>query len=175
METFREIYGRAAARHRGDEGIGERLPDLKAARQLRAQKDDRYLATMTKCVFRSGFVWRVVQAKWSGFEEAFSAFDPETVAALSIDDVDRLAEDTRIIRHRKKIESAVSNAEMVLDVVREHGSFGRFLSDWPAQDTTGLWAVLKQDGQRLGATPNRCFCASPGATPSCCRATSSAI
>ena len=133
------------------------MPSVRTARQLRACKDDRYLAMMAKCVFRSGFVWRVVEAKWTGFEEAFLGFDPNAVAGLGGDEVDALAVDTRIIRHRKKIESVIGNAEMVLDVAREHGSFGRFVAQWPAGDTVGLWSFLKAEGQRLGGDTGPMF------------------
>ena len=62
--------------------------------------------------------WQVVEAKWDGFREAFAGFDPEAVAAFTGDDVERLAEDTRIIRNRRKIEATVHNAETMLDARR---------------------------------------------------------
>ena len=62
METLAEIYGRAVARHGGEDAVEERLPAAKSTRQLRAIKDDRYLAEMSRSIFRSGFVWKVVEA-----------------------------------------------------------------------------------------------------------------
>ena len=72
------------------------------------------LETITKAVFQGGMSWRVVEAKWPGFREAFHGFDPRRVAALTPDDVDRLKEDTRIIRNGRKIEATVHNAEAVV-------------------------------------------------------------
>jgi 3-methyladenine DNA glycosylase Tag len=72
------------------------------------------LESITKAVFQAGMSWRVVEAKWPGFREAFHGFDPERVAAMTPDDVARLKEDTRIIRNRRKIEATVHNAEAVL-------------------------------------------------------------
>jgi DNA-3-methyladenine glycosylase I len=72
------------------------------------------LETITKAVFQGGMSWRVVEAKWPGFREAFHGFDPHRVAALTPDDVDRLKEDTRIIRNGRKIEATVHNAEAVV-------------------------------------------------------------
>ncbi len=86
-----------------------------------------YLGVLTKAVFQSGMSWRVVEAKWDGFREAFSGFEPETVADLSPNDIDRLAKDTRVIRNRRKIEATVANAETMLALEREHGSFKRYL------------------------------------------------
>jgi 3-methyladenine DNA glycosylase Tag len=72
------------------------------------------LETITKAVFQAGMSWRVVEAKWPGFREAFHGFDPERVAALTPDDVARLKEDTRIIRNGRKIEATVHNAEAIV-------------------------------------------------------------
>jgi 3-methyladenine DNA glycosylase Tag len=78
------------------------------------------LESITKAVFQAGISWRVVEAKWPGFREAFHGFDPERVAAMTPDDVARLREDTRIIRNRRKIEATVHNAEAVLASTRTH-------------------------------------------------------
>jgi DNA-3-methyladenine glycosylase I len=98
-----------------------------------------YLEVLTKAVFQSGMSWKVIEAKWDGFREAFAGFDPRTIAAFSPADVDRLAEDTRIVRNRRKIEATVDNAvEMVAledefgsfrDYVRSHGGFEETVSD----------------------------------------------
>jgi 3-methyladenine DNA glycosylase Tag len=42
------------------------------------------------------------------------------------------------------------NARFVLDVAKEHGSFGKFLSTWPPSDEAGLLEVLAKRGGRLG-------------------------
>jgi DNA-3-methyladenine glycosylase I len=86
-----------------------------------------YLEVITKAVFQSGMSWRVVEAKWDGFRAAFHDFDPEWVAALTPPDVDRLAEDARIIRNRRKIEATVHNAEELVELEREHGTFRDYL------------------------------------------------
>jgi DNA-3-methyladenine glycosylase I len=86
-----------------------------------------YLEVLTKSVFQSGMSWRVIEAKWDGFREAFAGFDPRVVAALSPVDVDRLAEDTRIVRNRRKIEATVHNAAEMIALEEEHGDFRTYL------------------------------------------------
>ena len=157
MESFDDIYARAVIRHGGEDEVESRLPSPKSGRQLSRLEDDRYLAEMAKCIFRSGFVWRVVEAKWPGFEEAFSAFDPVTVSRLSDAAIDTLAADTRIIRHRKKIESVRSNAAFVVETAAEHGGFGKFVSAWPVDDVVSLWFHLRTEGQRLGGDTGPMF------------------
>ena len=86
-----------------------------------------YLEVLTKSVFQPGMSWRVVEAKWSGIKEGFRDFDAEAVAAYTEADVDRLATDTRVIRNRRKLEATVHNAQRMLELVQEHGSFKAYL------------------------------------------------
>lgn len=85
-----------------------------------------YLEVITKAVFQSGMSWDVVEAKWDGFRETFAGFDPARVAALTPDDVERLVQDERIIRNRRKIQATVDNAESLLELESD-GGFERWL------------------------------------------------
>lgn len=95
--------------------------------RVRPQSLADYLEVLTKIVFQAGLSWRAVEAKWPGFQRAFDGFKPESVASMTPRDVDRLAQDTRIIRNRRKIDATVENAETLLELDRQHGSFGRYL------------------------------------------------
>jgi hypothetical protein len=77
-----------------------------------------YLDVLTKAVFQSGISWRVVEAKWPGTREALYEFDPERLADLTPDDVDRLAQDQRLVRNRRKIEATVDRPGQALQVSR---------------------------------------------------------
>ena len=156
MHSWNDIYARAVARH-GEARIREHIPPVASDAELRALADDRYLAAMSKRVFAAGFRWRVIQAKWDGFEEAFQGFDPAFVANLTGEGIDALANDTRIVRNRPKILTTVDNAAFVLRVAAEHGSFGEWIADWPADDTVGLWEALKAGGSRLGGDTGAWF------------------
>jgi len=150
MEDFETIRQRAAARHGGEAALKKRLMKVKSKKQLAAVADDRWLAEMTKRVFQSGFVWKVIEAKWDGFEEAFRGFNPKRVAAFSDDDIDAMLKDTRIVRNGQKIMATQANAQFICDLAREHGSAGKFFADWPDDDFVGLMEVLKKRGSRLG-------------------------
>ncbi|GAB6940149.1 DNA-3-methyladenine glycosylase I [Isoptericola variabilis] len=64
--------------------------------------------------FQSGLSWITVLRKRPAFREVFAGFEPEKVAALGPDDVERLLGDARIIRNRQKIEATIGNARAVL-------------------------------------------------------------
>ena len=87
-----------------------------------------YLEVMSQTVFWVGISWRVVESKWSGIREAFQGFDPMAVANLSPDDIDRLASDRRVIRHRGKLDAIVHNAGRILELDERYGSFNSYLS-----------------------------------------------
>ena len=150
MTSFQSIYD-IAAKNRGSEELLEAiLPKHKTPEALAELTDDRYLSMMTRCVFRAGFVWRVIDNKWPGFESAFSNFNPMAVAHFSDERLEELAQDRSIVRNFTKIVSVRNNAVYVLDKQRSHGSFGAFIAEWPTNNITGLWLELKKKGCRLG-------------------------
>lgn len=150
METFAAIYQRACDRHGGEKALAQLMPAVRTPRALAGTKDDRWLAQMTRCIFQAGFVWRVVDNKWDDFEDVFFGFPPDRILMLSPDQIDRFAQDRRIIRNRQKVLSVQDNAQYILDVSREYGSFGKFVSRWPQEDLIGLLAHMKKHGSRLG-------------------------
>jgi 3-methyladenine DNA glycosylase Tag len=157
LQKFAAIYERAAERKGGADALEALLPKPKSSAQLKRITDDRYLAEMTKCVFRSGFVWQVIENKWSGFEAAFMEFDTAACAMLSDEDLERLAQDARIVRNAKKIASVRANAAFVRELKQSHGGCGAFLAQWPADDIVGLWGDLKRRGDRLGGNTGPFF------------------
>jgi 3-methyladenine DNA glycosylase Tag len=150
MQRFATIQKRAAARKGGAAALAALLPPPVDPAALRTLPDDRVLAEMARRVFSAGFVWRVIEAKWPGFEAAFLGFDPVRLGFEPDEFWERLTGDARIVRNAAKIMSMRSNARFVLDIAAEHGSFGRFLADWPATDLVGLLEVLAKRGARLG-------------------------
>ncbi len=68
-----------------------------------------------------------------------------------------MASDTRIIRNMSKVRAVQDNALFILDIQREHGSFGQFLAQWPGDDIIGLWRYLKDKGSRLGGNSGQYF------------------
>jgi DNA-3-methyladenine glycosylase I len=63
---------------------------------------------------QAGLSWTTILRKRDGYRVAFEGFEPARVAALELDDVDRLMLDSGIVRNRAKIESAIENARAVL-------------------------------------------------------------
>lgn len=150
LESFASIQQRAMERKGGEAGLSALLSQPATEQELEAIGDDRYLAAFTKQIFQSGFVWRVIHNKWPNFEKAFWNFEPKKMVLLGPDHIERLMQDTGIVRNRKKIMTVPENAQMILNLAKEHGSFAKFIADWPSDNIIGLWAELKKRGSRLG-------------------------
>ncbi len=86
----------------------------------------------------------------AGLEEAFFGFVPQKVVLMGAEHLERLMGDARLIRHAGKLASVPRNAQMILEIAAEHGSFGAFLADWPGEDIVGLWRYLAKHGNQLG-------------------------
>jgi len=161
VDSFADIFAHAAARKGGEQALEALLPaaasSARSPAALRKLKDADVLAEMTRCVFRSGFVWKIIGNKWPGFELAFHDFDVSRCAMLADEELEQLQTNTDIVRHAKKILSVRNNAQFILQERADHGSFGKFLASWPADDFVELWLYLKQHGDRLGGQTGRFF------------------
>jgi 3-methyladenine DNA glycosylase Tag len=150
MDTFKDIYQQACERKGGESELALLLPKVRSSRALTKTGDNRYLSEMTRCVFQAGFVWRVVDKKWDDFEDVFFGFPPEKIVRLSPEQLERFGQNKRIIRNMTKIVGVQHNAQFILDVAKEHGSFGKFIAQWPSDKLIDLFAYLKKRGSRLG-------------------------
>jgi len=150
MLSFASIRARAADRKGGDDVLASLVGPAPDNAALSRVPDDRILSTMASRIFSAGFVWSVIEQKWPGFEEAFLRFEPKALLFQPDDFWHDLASDKRIVRNPQKIKSVRDNAAFVDRVSREHGSFGKFLAEWPADDQVGLTAYLGKHGSRLG-------------------------
>ncbi|MBV8679664.1 MAG: DNA-3-methyladenine glycosylase I [Aquitalea sp.] len=76
---------------------------------------------------QAGLSWITILRKREGYRRAFHAFDPARVAMMTEADVERLMQDSGIVRNRLKISSAIRNARVFLQLQQQHGSFDRWL------------------------------------------------
>jgi len=154
---FAPILKMAAGHHGGEKAVLAKSANTHAVRNLAKVPADRLLSVMTKCVFNAGFNWKVIEAKWDGFEAAFEGFDPGKLAFFGDEMLDRLVSDERIVRNGQKIKASLENARFVAEIEQKEGGFGKLLASWPAEDQTGLMDTLNKRGSRLGGATAQYF------------------
>ncbi len=150
MKSFEQIAEQSLYHHPEltlEEMLGE---PAKSAQALADVTDDRCLSAMTWRIFCAGLKRSLVDGKWPAFEKAFFGFDPKKVALMSDEHLEKLMQNSELIRHLGKIKATRINALMIDEASEKAGGFGAFLADWPVEDTLGLWNYLKKQGAQLG-------------------------
>jgi DNA-3-methyladenine glycosylase I len=79
---------------------------------------------------QAGLSWATILHRRDGYRRAFASFDPVKVAAFTDRRLEKLREDTGIIRNRLKIYAARTNAQAFVAVQSELGSFATYLWNW---------------------------------------------
>ncbi|MCE9620630.1 MAG: DNA-3-methyladenine glycosylase I [Planctomycetes bacterium] len=117
------------------------------------EMDDR--ALFEKLVldgFQAGLSWITILRKREAFRAAFAQFDPHKIAKFGKKDVRRLLANAGIIRSRSKIESAIGNAHVWINIMKEgEGSFRDLL--WQHVDHRTRQNRFRQKSDLPPATP----------------------
>ncbi|MFZ6664968.1 DNA-3-methyladenine glycosylase I [Peijinzhouia sedimentorum] len=76
---------------------------------------------------QAGLSWSTVLKKREGYRQSFANFDPIEVANFTLERVEELMQFPGIVRNRLKIQSAIINAKLFLEVQKEFGSFDAYI------------------------------------------------
>lgn len=79
---------------------------------------------------QAGLSWITILKKRENYKKAFDNFECETIAKYDDSDVERLLSNPGIVRNKLKVKSVVTNAQMVLKIKEEFGSFDKYLWDF---------------------------------------------
>lgn len=109
----------------GDDPLLIRYHDTEWGRPV--HNDRRLFEMLTLEGAQAGLSWITILKKRSGYRRAFDRFDYRAVARYGNQDIRRLMNTDGIVRNRLKIRSAIGNAQAILAVRREFGSFDRYL------------------------------------------------
>lgn len=121
----------------GDDGL-PRCPWGDAPTDYRAYHDDEWgravhgdsaiFERLSLEAYQAGLSWLTILRRREAFREAFAGFDIAEIVSYDESDIERLAADARLIRHRGKVEAVVSNA--------------RLLAQWQAEEGDGVLDAL---------------------------------
>lgn len=89
--------------------------------------DARHFEFFTMDLFQAGLSWLTILKKRDGFRDAFDGFDFRIIAGYGEEKVQELLGNEKIIRNQLKIRATIHNAHCFLDVIREFGSFDRYI------------------------------------------------
>ncbi|MBL0264303.1 MAG: DNA-3-methyladenine glycosylase I [Leptospiraceae bacterium] len=85
--------------------------------------------------FQAGLTWKTILYRREGFRKAFADFDVEKVARFTEKKLEKLMQDTGIIRNRLKIWGSVQNAKSFIQIQKEFDSFDKYIWQFTGNKT----------------------------------------
>ncbi len=104
-------------------------------------KDDELFCRLVLEINQAGLSWTTILTKQDNFRKAYDNFSIKKVAAYTEADIERLMNDAGIIRNRLKINAAIYNANIILGLKEEFGSFRAWLNRHHPK-TKKEWTVI---------------------------------
>ncbi|WP_299345708.1 DNA-3-methyladenine glycosylase I [uncultured Maritalea sp.] len=102
--------------------------------------------------FQSGLSWLTILRKRENFRTAFDGFDFHKVAQYGPDDVDRLLQDSGIVRHRGKIEATINNAARAIELEKEFGTLAAYFWQFEPSPKDRPQHVTEAEVRKLAQT-----------------------
>lgn len=90
-------------------------------------EDKRLFEMLVLEGFQAGLTWELILKRREDLKKAFSGFDLEAVARLTTTDAETILRNPNVIRNKAKVFATINNAEKVLEIQEEFGSFDTFI------------------------------------------------
>ena len=112
--------------------------------------DDELFGRLVLEINQAGLSWDTILKKRVAFERAYDQFSIEKVAKYQDEDIARLLNDAGIIRNRLKINAAIYNAQQILVLQKEFGSFKNWLDSHQPQSKENWVKIFKKTFKFVG-------------------------
>lgn len=89
--------------------------------------DNELFGRLLMEINQAGLSWETILKKEATFRKAYHNFHIKKVAAYTEKDRERLLNDAGIIRNKLKVNAAIENANAILGLQKEYGSFEKWL------------------------------------------------
>ena len=106
------------------------------------EKDDELFERLILEINQAGLSWDTILRKQQNFKNAYDGFNIEKVADYDETDRERLLNDAGIIRNKLKVNAAIYNAQQILELRQEFGSFKNWILHYyplPKEDWVRLF------------------------------------
>ncbi len=89
--------------------------------------DQKLFELLTLEGFQAGLTWELILKRREALKKAFADFNPKTVAKFTAADAGIVLTKPGVIRNKAKIQAAITNAQKLLQIKQEFGSFDKFI------------------------------------------------
>ena len=77
--------------------------------------------------FQAGLSWETVLNKREDFRKEFLDYDPEKIIQYDEEKIRKMLQNPKIIRNRRKIEAAINNTKVFLNIQKDWGTFSGYI------------------------------------------------
>lgn len=124
--------------------------------------DDELFGRLLLEINQAGLNWTTILNKQENFRKAFEDFSIQAVANFKDQDINRLLTNEGIIRNRRKIEAAIYNAQKIVEIQDEYGSFKNWLTEFHPQTLEEWVKLFKKTFKFTGGEITKEFLTSSG-------------
>ena len=117
--------------------------------------DNKLFERITMEVFQAGLSWKIILIKREAFKKAFVGFDIKKVAKFKEPQISKLLDDKSIIRNHRKIYATIYNANSIMKIQKEYGSFYNFIKK--LDTNADLVKQMKMHFKFMGKETTTCF------------------
>lgn len=129
------------------------------------EDDNELFGRLILEINQAGLSWTTILNKQDNFRKAYHQFNIRKVASYKEKDRERLLNDTGIIRNRLKVDAAIHNANIILQLQKEHGSFKNWLDTHHPKAKIEWMKLFKQTFKFTGGEIVNEFLMSTGYLP----------
>jgi DNA-3-methyladenine glycosylase I len=91
------------------------------------ESDNELFGRLILEINQAGLSWNTILVKQENFRKAYDNFEIEVIANYTEGERERLLMDAGIIRNKLKVNAAIHNAQVIMELKKEHGSFKNWL------------------------------------------------
>lgn len=114
------------------------------------QEDNALFERLILEINQAGLSWTTILNKRRAFQAAYAQFDIHQVATFDENKINELLHNSGIIRHRLKIQAAIYNAQQIIKLQKQYGSFKNWLDNHYPQEKSAWLKLFKQHFKFVG-------------------------
>ena len=92
-----------------------------------SKNDNELFGRLIMEINQAGLSWDIVLQKYGGRKKTYAQFEVQKVAEFESNKIASMMKNTQIIRHELKIRSIVYNAQQILQIQKEFGTFKNWI------------------------------------------------
>ena len=92
-----------------------------------SKNDNELFGRLIMEINQAGLSWDIVLQKYDGIKKAYAQFEVQKVAQFESNKIASMMKNPQIIRHELKIRSIVYNAQQILQIQKEFGTFKKWI------------------------------------------------